>query len=812
MAEFTPVDHDPFASARYKLTPVEFDPFGKPSVDGADDKPETFGEAYQGLSRSAVSGATLGFGDELEAALRKYTKPGGSLSAGPMGPLVEALMLASRRKGDTDKTYEKLLEEVRGQQRKFQERHPGGALATEIAGGFLVPAAGIGRIAQGAKTLERVKQSAKLGATYGGVAGYGYGEGGTYNRLKSALQSGATGAVLSPVLTEAVVPGVVQLGKGIKDAARYGERAVESVRDPKQTAIKTVADTLVESGVEPQDLRALVLQGKDGAPLLSAALRKRGFSDENLADLIASRMEGVDPATIAAAHTAEGRNITARTVNDYFKRYQANNPTPMNIGDMAQELAGPGRAQPVLRLGRRSYSLADEGGVAQSADELLSRQMEQPGRIGQIVKRSGGDQDFEARLTGLRTTAKADEQAAYRTAYADEQPFDLRPVIKEARARVSRRGGEISQKMSDAIDLLFEPSLAQRPQSPSGALRLKEAAERVTEAQQKGAAPEVVSRLQRRLAVMRDQDQFSRPLARRKIGQPITTLRSYVDARRDLSQMISRSYQDGRPTPLTAELTQLRQALNEQVKSTNPAFAAADAQFSGNRAAEALLERGAKTGKTLTPKTRAEIRDFRTMTPAQQEIYRVAFEQSLADAALNTKDWAAAANQFQTPAFRKVVEAFYPKTAGKDIYQRGKYILRNLRREAFTTATKNMYTAGSRTAELASDMERGVETAKTAANVLTGRFWSVLENLQSRLTTQLGADGATEVMRVLSETQPRELLRTLNKLARAAQSTKQRQAYVMVIREVRRNRINQLPAPIGVLVGRSNVTDLETQP
>lgn len=117
---------------------------------------------------------------------------------------------------------------------------------------------------------------------------------------------------------------------------------------------------------------------------------------------------------------------------------------------------------------------------------------------------------------------------------------------------------------------------------------------------------------------------------------------------------------------------------------------------------------------------------------------------------------------------------------------RGERLIRDLRREAITTKTKNDVLAGARTAELKSDMSRAQEGVKTAADLATGRFGKLLENLSNRLETQLGREGATEVMRVLTETDPAQLLPILNRLARAATTRAERQAYVTAIRQYRR--------------------------
>jgi len=186
------------------------------------------------------------------------------------------------------------------------------------------------------------------------------------------------------------------------------------------------------------------------------------------------------------------------------------------------------------------------------------------------------------------------------------------------------------------------------------------------------------------------------------------------------------------------------------------------------------------------------------MTPAQQELYRLGFARSLMDKAANPQVGGAVANQFNTPAVREIVEALYP-AADRQLHNQGQRLLRDLRRETITTSTKNDVMSGARSAELGSDMGRMMEGAQAAADVATGRWGKLLENLSTRLTTQLGRRGATEVLNVLTETDPAQLLPTLNRLARAATTTRERQAYVTTIREMRGRGFERWATPAAIL-------------
>jgi molybdenum-dependent DNA-binding transcriptional regulator ModE len=203
---------------------------------------------------------------------------------------------------------------------------------------------------------------------------------------------------------------------------------------------------------------------------------------------------------------------------------------------------------------------------------------------------------------------------------------------------------------------------------------------------------------------------------------------TYLRRRQELDQMIASSMETGRPTPLTAELTQFRQNLNKAARSNNDALRQADEKFAENRTTEKIIERGASLGKKLTPQTKQALRDFKRLTPTQQEIQRVAFENKMASEALNVKRGNAAADQFKSDAFDRIVEEMYPKSAGKDVFQRGKNLLKRLRTEATTTETARDVLSGSRTAPLQNDIAALMEGPRAAADLVTGRFGKILEN------------------------------------------------------------------------------------
>ena len=605
------------------------------------------------------------------------------------------------------------------------------------------------------------------------------------------LAGGLLGGLAGPV---AYVPAARAAG-GLKNAVRYANDQVRAARDPETAAIQRTADSMVASRTPPSEIRSRLLSDEGGEPILSAELTGRGITEAHLADIISRRLGGESAEAIGREY-----GIAPGTVNAYVARFNRQTPTPLTIPDIVTEMRGPGGAMPLMRQGRAAFGIAED--AADAAEALIGRQSEQPGRTASIIQQSGGRRGaLDEIRDNLAGTAREEERQAYGLVRQQAQPVEIADVLREARGRAANRGGEIGETVNRAVDQFFEPELRQPQQQPMTALRITEAEEAVQNAIAQNASPERISRLQRRLDTLREQDQFTRALRETTIGQPTRDVSRFIDARQELDQMISRSMQDGRATPLTAELTTLRNALNAAARRNNPALTAADARFYGNRTAERIIERGTELGKRLTPDTREATRDFRDMTPTQQELFRVAFEQRLADDALNTRQMGGAANQFSHRGFREIVEAFYPaprsnmrgeaRAAQQAVYERGQALLRNLNREAISTGTTNFMTgrANSPTAPWQNDIQTRMQNAQAAADLATGRVGRLIENLSNRLAKQIGQRAASAELRILAEMDRPTLLRLLNRLDEAAQGTADRQQLVQRLRELRRPRI-----------------------
>ena len=604
------------------------------------------------------------------------------------------------------------------------------------------------------------------------------------------MAAGLVGGFAAP----AAYAGAARVGDVAKATGRYVNQSIHAARNPEEAAIQRTADSLVAARTPPAEVRSAIL------PEMSADLRGRGLNDEHLADIISRRLDGESAASIGSDY-----GIGAKTVDRYATEFTRKTPTPKTIPDIVTELRGPGGAMPILRQGRGAFGVAGDSS-ADAAQKLYNRQLEQSGRTADIIEGAGGRRtplaETEEYLAGA---AKQAEHDAYTTAYQHQAPVLIDDTVTSWRGRAFERHGEIGKQLNEAIDLFYTPVMKEPMQSPASWLRIREAQERIQDAINNGASPETISKLRRRAIIAQRQDEFTRAGQQVKVGQPIQDLRRFVDAREELDQMIQRSFHEHKPTPLTGVLTEFRRDINRAARSNNQALESADARYYGNRTAERLIERGQDLTKRLSAKTREAMREFREMTPTQQELFRTAFERRLADDALNVRDTGGAANQFGTEGFRRIIAEFYPPPARglrgaeraeqQAIYQRGQELIRNLRGEAITTGTTNFMTGrgNSPTAPWQEDINNQMQMASAAADASMLRYEKLMGRASDFLAKQIGQRAAKEQLKILTEMDRPALLRLLNRLHTASQSTAARQQLIHRLREFRKPQLRPVP-------------------
>lgn len=223
-------------------------------------KKQSWGDFAGSLARSVVQGATLNFGDEIEAFVRS-------------------------RVGSGD--YEKELARIRDEMDEFKKSNPWSSTLAELAGGIVLPGMGAGKaVAAGVKgatslTAGAVGRSAAAGAGYGAVAGYGAGEG-VENRLEGAAAGGVVGGALGGALP-VVGEGVKHTGQAVGTALRrLGVRGDDAnVAAGERTLLDSAREAAKNQKVTLDDELTRWEKAADGrAPLYGASEEVAKLADD----------------------------------------------------------------------------------------------------------------------------------------------------------------------------------------------------------------------------------------------------------------------------------------------------------------------------------------------------------------------------------------------------------------------------------------------------------------------------------------------------------------------------------------------------
>ena len=204
---------------------------------------------YSGLAetgRAAAQGATFGFADELEAALRT-----GSIS---------------------NQQYTQLRDQLRAQQKQFGADYPNVATPIEIAGGVAMPVGALNLLKGASPAIQTGVTGTGLagqmtrGAVVGGATGALTGAGtATDNTGQQAFNTGVVGGVLGGTVP-VVIKGAGSLIKGVLNASGIGEQ--------QTAASKMLMNRLQKENLTPDDVQ----QSLDD-------LRKLGIREPVIADL-----------------------------------------------------------------------------------------------------------------------------------------------------------------------------------------------------------------------------------------------------------------------------------------------------------------------------------------------------------------------------------------------------------------------------------------------------------------------------------------------------------------------------------------------
>src|SRR5579883_2443734 len=203
------------------------------------------------------------------------------------------------------------------------------------------------------------------------LASSGAGAGTEFAREHGAGPVGETIAGLAGAFSApAVASALGRTGGAVSQGLKYGYEALTdnaSEAAMKEAALRKATDKLLATGVTPADIRAEI------TPPKSANLSGRGFTDEDLADIISRGLRGE-----AATDIAKDYGLHPQTVRDYVSKYREQNPTPLNMLDVTAKIAGEGKAQPLARFGRAAMALTEDGTARQTLIDRRSISLAAP--------------------------------------------------------------------------------------------------------------------------------------------------------------------------------------------------------------------------------------------------------------------------------------------------------------------------------------------------------------------------------------------------------------------------------------------------
>lgn len=425
-------------------------------------------------TRAMAQGATFGFADEIEAAIRS------------LGP----------------REYEELLAETRGALKEYGQARPGEALGYEIGGAalpaliaslFTGGAGGAAMMASRYPTMSKVAQVAGVSApsTILGALGVGAAQGaltgiGTAESFPQAMTGAGIGAVSGGAFgagVQAASPYITGLATGVVDYARRkiggrGSRAVENeIQRLAQESGMTVDEIVqgVASGTIMAENKTLLdavrgyrASGGQAAARLRQVLETRPqLTRQEAMTQIQQYLSDVGDPNIARAMRAdeEQARVLERQAYEPFKTQVA---TPEVVSELEQAVRAVPQAAAALNKIYRSKTgekpfVSIKQGVVEFADDITVEQAEvvrrtlsnlasrefQPGGIGTVGEAIGGVEqtlrtalDIDVpELAATRQTAATTRAA--RDAYQEGQrAFSKSPDIVELELEDARRRGE----------------------------------------------------------------------------------------------------------------------------------------------------------------------------------------------------------------------------------------------------------------------------------------------------------------------------------------------------------------------------------
>lgn len=257
----------------YKAAPASDGPWSqyqRPEPKAAPLKAPKGPGAYGFGDEVIDQGLMLGFGDEAKAAL---------------GTGLDALAdIVSLKMPNPSASYDKNLARERGRRDEWTASHPVGKIGAQVLGGALTlgaaPAAAAANVARVAapSLMQQIGRGSAIGATYGGLAGFGGSEGGAQNRLMGGVGGATAGGLLGAAIPAAAA--------GIGGGYRAG-RTMLGLSEPEQVANSHIARAIDRSGLSRDQIETGVRTANSaGVPAVpadtSVSMRRLGRAVETV--------------------------------------------------------------------------------------------------------------------------------------------------------------------------------------------------------------------------------------------------------------------------------------------------------------------------------------------------------------------------------------------------------------------------------------------------------------------------------------------------------------------------------------------------
>lgn len=295
-------------------------------------------------ARLIGQGAALGFGDEIEAAIRA------------MSPNV---------------TYSEAIDEIRSSISEAKEAFPLESAGYEIGGAF-IPGLAAAPFTGGGSLIPTMGRAAAIGAAEGAIYGIGTG-----TDAESRLTEGAKGAVTGAIVNPAVQKGFQVVTGGAKGLSTYlrnkfGNKLAKPVEDEVMRIVEASGLSVDEilsriadgeifpdmSGTVLSELRGYAAQGGKGRTVIENTVRDRSgkLRDEAVSELQAGLSPNVPVGNITMAfnNTLDKlKKLESQAYKDLFSDPK-NNPTisPNNL------LTGPNTSPSVIEKAQVAQQLS----------------------------------------------------------------------------------------------------------------------------------------------------------------------------------------------------------------------------------------------------------------------------------------------------------------------------------------------------------------------------------------------------------------------------------------------------------------------